>query len=283
MLNFLSRMRFAVWATVAILAASAQPVRADVDICAAAHERAQLARLSGQLLLSRENARQCAQPTCHVLIQTDCTRWLGEINAELPSVAFSARSVHGETVSDIRVYIQGVLVGQPWDMREVPLDPGHHEVRFEAPGFAPVVVALTLHRAEARHVVQAVLTPLSENRAPIRTRDQHASAGPSSAPASARRRRLYVAAATMGGLAAASLATYQLLRWRAQTAADAGDDARLGALRHAGWGVAGLGTAAALASAVTLSWALWGIDEAGAASRPDANATRVWVGFHGKY
>jgi hypothetical protein len=87
----------------------------------------------------------------------------------------------------------------------------------------------------------------------------------------------------MGGLAAASLATYQLLRWRAQTAADAGDDARTGALQHAGWAVASLGTAAALASAVPLSWALRGIDEAGAASHTDAPAARVWVGFHGKY
>jgi hypothetical protein len=105
-------------------------------------------------------------------------------------VAFSARSVNGEAVADIRVYFPGVLVAQRGDMRAVPLDPGRGAVRFEAVGFAPAVVAPILHRAEARHVVQAVLTPLSENRAPIQPRDQHASPGPSSAPASARRRRL---------------------------------------------------------------------------------------------
>jgi hypothetical protein len=285
MFKLLPGKRFSALMFVAALCASVPLARADEDLCVAAHERAQVARLSGQLLLSRENARQCAQATCHALIQADCARWLAEINAELPSVTFSAHSVYGDSVADVRVYIRGVLVARQGDMREVPLDPGRYEVRFEAAGFAPVVVSLTLHRAEARHVVQAVLTPLVDPGGLARQAGAQASTGPApvAAPATARRRRLYIASGAMGGVAAASLATYQLLRWRAHVAADAGEDAHLGRLKHAGWGVAGLGTAAALTSAITLSFGLWGIKEAGVAYSADANLARAWMGIHGNY
>lgn len=98
--------------------------------CEADHLAVQKHREAGELKSAREAALRCAEKACPGLVQTDCASWLEEIDADTPSVLLS---VEGADVAQVRVSLDGGPLEGALGGLALPLDPGAHVFRFEAP------------------------------------------------------------------------------------------------------------------------------------------------------
>src|SRR5438128_1508705 len=68
-----------------------QPARLkDRRTCANAYEKAQELRQASKLRRTREALLTCARSTCGDFVQTECKRWLDEVDSEMPSIVVSA-------------------------------------------------------------------------------------------------------------------------------------------------------------------------------------------------
>jgi hypothetical protein len=137
--------------TVAASAANADP-KQD---CADAYEATQSFRDRGQLLDARKQAIACTASTCSVYITKDCAQWLTEIDAILPTVVFTARDAAGVDTRNVRVVVDDRTVAEQLDGSAVPLDPGNHIVRFEAPGTEPIEQRFTIKKGEKNRALSA--------------------------------------------------------------------------------------------------------------------------------
>ncbi len=109
--------------------------RADeVDTCIAAAERSQVQRRDAHLRAARDALLACARDACPHAIQKDCKRWLGEVEAALPSVVIRALDAAGHDLIQARVLVDGAQVTDTLDGRALAIDPGAHELRLEAGG-----------------------------------------------------------------------------------------------------------------------------------------------------
>jgi len=99
--------------------------------CVAASTDGQTLRKEDKLLEAREKFHACAEDPCPEVVKSRCTRWLSEIEGEIPSVIVRAKDAGGADVLDIDVTIDGraTQVG-----RQEPLDPGEHVVIVKRPG-----------------------------------------------------------------------------------------------------------------------------------------------------
>jgi hypothetical protein len=99
--------------------------------CVTASTDGQTLRKEDKLLEAREKFHACAEDPCPDVVKSRCTRWLSEIEAEIPSVIVRAKDAGGADVLDIDVTIDGraTQVG-----RQEPLDPGEHVVIVKRPG-----------------------------------------------------------------------------------------------------------------------------------------------------
>ncbi len=99
--------------------------------CVGAHHEAQTARRDGHLGLAKTELATCAQAGCPQLIATDCQRWLGEVDALMPTVVLTARDPAGAPVAEAKLFVDGAAIAGG---RALELDPGAHQFRAEAPG-----------------------------------------------------------------------------------------------------------------------------------------------------
>jgi hypothetical protein len=133
--------------------------RAEVsEACISSYEKGQELRISGRYLEAKQTLLTCAQATCPALLQRDCTTWLSEIEAALPSVVFAVTNEGGDDLREVRVSEQG----QPLESdtgRALALDPGLHTLRIEAAGHQAVEQTLTIREAEKNRLVRVVLKP----------------------------------------------------------------------------------------------------------------------------
>jgi hypothetical protein len=123
----------------------------DVQACLSESEKGQRARSAGKLREARDHFVQCGSESCPALVRRDCAEWATELAQTLPSVVFGARDKKGRDLFDVTVSVDGDVVVQKLDGKGIPIDPGKHTFRFEAPGFAPVIeVALVKEGERAR-------------------------------------------------------------------------------------------------------------------------------------
>lgn len=135
----------------------ATPAHAGVpEACFDAAVDGQEQRDAGKLLAARARFISCAKSSCPDEVQKDCTRWLDEVEATLPTVVFGARDGAAHDLLDVRVSVDGAPVGDTAQGKPVPLDPGAHRVKFERPGAAPIEEALVVRAGEKNRVVIAV-------------------------------------------------------------------------------------------------------------------------------
>ena len=114
------------------------PGSEDLGRCVGAFERAQRLRRNGRLLATETELVTCAQERCPEPIAQKCTGWLREVDAELPTVVIYARDADGADTVEVRIEVDGHVVGTRLNGRPIALDPGPHLFRFEHPG-SPVV------------------------------------------------------------------------------------------------------------------------------------------------
>jgi hypothetical protein len=133
MARWRATMRWSALAAVAAVASAASPARADgKDACFDAAEQAELARHQGDLMTAHKDLLVCAAGgSCPLAVRRDCTQWLGEVEAALPSIVIHARDGEGHDVVDARVLVDGAQVADRLTGTALPLNPGPHRIRLE--------------------------------------------------------------------------------------------------------------------------------------------------------
>jgi hypothetical protein len=114
-----------------VLAALSVAPRARADTnaaCVEAAHQGQALRANGALRRAREALLECSAEVCPRVIRSDCTRWVAEVEASLPSIVVLA-SADGRDVADVSVALDGVPLLARLDGKAIPLDPGPHTLR----------------------------------------------------------------------------------------------------------------------------------------------------------
>ncbi len=189
--------------------------------CIRAVDRAQVARLDGKLREAREGLATCARAICPAAIREDCTRWLGEVEASLPSVVFEATWADGRSATGWRVSIDGEPLADSEPGHPVTLDLGSHIFHYEVAGAPPVEMRTLIYEAEKSRVLHVTFTPTAPpapGPAPVVPAQAPASAPtPTPAPAAAlapvreARRPIPVPAYVFGGVALVGLGGFAYL------------------------------------------------------------------------
>ena len=78
----------------------------------------------------------CSRPECPATVLRDCSQWMNEVVALMPTVVLGARDAQGRDVLSARVSMDGVVVANGLDGKTIEVDPGTHTFRFEAGGAA---------------------------------------------------------------------------------------------------------------------------------------------------
>lgn len=135
-------MRFASHRSAAALVAAAlsssssalaQP-KGGPQECWEAAERAQELRVASKLTAANDATRICLRETCHPEARRDCVALARDLALLLPTVVVRAKDSRDADVVGVKVVIDGVTVAGSLDGKALPLDPGPHTVRLEAPG-----------------------------------------------------------------------------------------------------------------------------------------------------
>jgi hypothetical protein len=130
------------------------------DTCAQAYETAQELRADGLLRAARDVLRMCVRKSCQPFIRDDCSKWLNEVESGLPSVVFAVRLAN-EDLETVSVLCDDELLTERLDGRAIPLDPGKHSCRFEAPRAQPARMDLFIIEGQKNRVVQIELAAAS--------------------------------------------------------------------------------------------------------------------------
>jgi hypothetical protein len=154
-----------------VRASAADPTEA----CAAAAERAQLAKHEGRLRAAREDALACAQERCPRVVRRDCDELYQALEASLPTVMVVVRDGAGADVSTATVRLDdGAAIAL--DGKAVAIDPGSHVLQVSAPGFVAQARTVVLGEGEKRRRIEFQMVPAGEPAA-VRGRERSA-AGP---------------------------------------------------------------------------------------------------------
>ncbi len=121
---------------VAVLLAA--PAASADATCISAYEQTQTLRKDGKPAAAKAQAAICARDTCPALLTKDCTKWLAELDAIIPTVILDPRSATGQPRTDVRVKLDGAAITEKIDGKPLSVEPGAHTFVFEADGGPPV-------------------------------------------------------------------------------------------------------------------------------------------------
>ena len=134
------------------------PLRADdKQACLDAYDKAQTLRQDDKLVSAREQLLVCARDECPGILRKDCTQWLSEVDASMPTVVLAVQDSQGQDLVDVQVFVDGELFVSQIDGKAVPLDPGVHTFRFEVEGEEPVEEKVVVHEAAKNRTIQIKL------------------------------------------------------------------------------------------------------------------------------
>jgi hypothetical protein len=178
-------MRPRSWILVAVAALTGSlPTAVHADeggVCVDAYEKSQMLMkpASGQstLLPAREMLRTCMRSGCKDWMVADCSRWLSEVEARIPTVVFSVRDTSGRDLAEIVVRtVDGASVASRLDGRAIELEPGEQLFVFVAPDGARREKRVLVREGEKNQGVSAVFdAPPDETNRVVTAR--HATAG----------------------------------------------------------------------------------------------------------
>jgi hypothetical protein len=154
-------MRRSVWIGALAFAAWALPAPAqtapDLDACLAAHEQGQIARKHDKLLDARRAFATCAVDACPKLARDDCSTWLGEVEALVPTIELVVKGANGDAVPSARCTLDGVAIEAPLERRAIAVDAGVHALHCEADGVAPFDRAIAVASGEKGRRIEIAL------------------------------------------------------------------------------------------------------------------------------
>jgi hypothetical protein len=127
--------------------------------CAQAYEQGQVQRKSGGLLQARITLQQCAQDQCPDFIRNDCLGWFAEVQNDVPTLVFAAKS-QGRDLSDVSVSLGSRVLASRIDGQLLELDPGAYDLRFQSPGMQTQTKHFVLVPGERNRLIEVELVPV---------------------------------------------------------------------------------------------------------------------------
>jgi hypothetical protein len=181
--------------------ASASPSRADVTKaqCIDANTSSQALRREGKLTEARATLAVCSDPQCPSLVRDDCTRQLDAVEQAQPTILFDVKGPAGEDLAEVRVSVDGRPLVDRLDGAPLRLDPGQHELTFEATGMLPVTRVLVLKESDKGRRERVTMASQEPRRKDTEIKERPATPGGT-------RSLSYV----LGGVGAAALVTGSL-------------------------------------------------------------------------
>jgi hypothetical protein len=145
-------------ALVGVLLAAPAARADDQQVCLAASEKAQQLRNAGKLTAARVELVTCGRAECPKLVQQDCTEWMKEVLAILPTVVPGAKDDKGRDVVDAKVSVDGKLLTETLDGKPFAVDPGVHTFRFESKAAPPVEERVVVRQGEKNRIITITLS-----------------------------------------------------------------------------------------------------------------------------
>ncbi|HET9959578.1 MAG TPA: hypothetical protein VFQ61_34035 [Polyangiaceae bacterium] len=134
--------------------------------CAESFEQGQVDRTRLHLSDAKRAFAMCSQLACPQPIVKDCVEALEAVQRELPLFGFRVRDAEGHELLEVRVRLNGELLTDRLDGSMYQRDPGLYRVEFEATGFKPLALTLTLHPGERTRVVDVQVESTSAKAQP---------------------------------------------------------------------------------------------------------------------
>jgi len=143
----------------------------DKKTCVDAYVAAQSRRTEHRLLAARTQLRICARQECASLMQgqmnRDCTQWLTDVEASIPTVVFSAKDAAGNDLQDVTVSADGAVVARKLDGHAMEIEPGSHNFTFvDAGGHADTQTVVVLEGTKNQVVHATFGQPAAPEPAP---------------------------------------------------------------------------------------------------------------------
>jgi len=143
--------------TLALIGFAGRAWADEKQACVSAAESAQRQRSSGKLREARASLLMCSRPVCPAIVRADCTGWLADNEASLPTLVLRAEDEHGRELSDVRVELDGELVASRLDGVPIASDAGEHWLAFERSGGPVVRVRIVVETGEKNRVITVKL------------------------------------------------------------------------------------------------------------------------------
>jgi hypothetical protein len=136
----------------------AASAHADVASCVAAADRGQVERDARTFSAARASFLECADAACPEAVRKECTRWLSDVEARLPSIVIVVRDQRGVDIPDAEVALDGTVLEEGSLGRELSVDPGEHVVTARRDGVELTERVMASEREQGR-MVTLVLGP----------------------------------------------------------------------------------------------------------------------------
>lgn len=152
----------------------------EPNVCTDAYEGAQTLMRPGsnKLLPAREALRTCMRSGCKDWMVADCSKWLGEVEARIPTVVFSAKNTAGRELADAAVSTaSGQALASTIDGRAVEIDPGQHTFVFKLPDGTEKGKTALVREGEKAQSVSILFDASPEELAQLQERNSAQSAG----------------------------------------------------------------------------------------------------------
>jgi hypothetical protein len=193
--------------TLALIGSAGRAVADERQVCVSAAELAQRQKSSGKLREERASLLQCARSVCPAIVRTDCTRWLSENEAALPTLVFHVQDERGRDLSDVHVLFDGAPLATRLEGLPLAVDPGEHWLTFERQGSFALRRQMVIQTGEKNRLVTVML----EDSEPLKSSYERSPAAPPPVvppplpPAST---RAHPAAWALAGISLGALASF---------------------------------------------------------------------------
>jgi len=127
--------------------------------CISASDQGQQLRDDGKYRSAREAFVRCSRSTCPGLVTHNCSQWLIELEAKMPTVVIDARDDKGNDLVEVKVIVDGTEMTTRIDGMPMPMDRGEHLFRYEAAGFGSVEERVAIQDGEKNRLVKVRLVP----------------------------------------------------------------------------------------------------------------------------
>jgi hypothetical protein len=130
--------------------------------CTDASSQGQVQRDAHKLVEARNQFILCAKQECPGVVRKDCTTWLEQVQASLPTVVPIAADEAGNSLPAIKVSIDGKLLVEKIDGRAIEVNPGTYTFTFEAPDGTKVEKQVVVAEGEKdKRVTATVARPVA--------------------------------------------------------------------------------------------------------------------------